>query len=476
MNGERTKRIRRVRSLIALASACAAMAVVAARVTPPAAAAPQTHPVEIRSNFFTPRVINISPGDTVTWTAIDNGHTVEADDGRFNFFPQRFLNRNEQVSFTFLTEETVRYHCRVHGAAGGGGMSGSIVVGAGSPEPTPTATPTVLEHRFVPSEYPTVTSALDGITPGGVVHLAPGVYREAVAVRTPGVSIRGDGAPEDVIVDGQGTRRTGVLLAASGALVSNLTVTGHLAEGVAVRGVAGARVTDVVARGNGGYGVLVADAGGVTVTRVRASGHRIAGIAVQGCDECDTIVQDAEADANLFGVLIDDAGSVVVRRSWLHGNGTGIAARSIATADGIVQRGVHIVGNDITGNTAAIPAGSATEFAVRSGVWLAGSWFAVVEQNRLEGHDYGVLVTAFAGPTLDGRIAGNEVDGSAVADLAWDGIGSGVCFEDNARPGGGEPSARPPLAQTIYACDGARGPGVPEPRVIADLVRYAAGI
>ncbi|HVL91145.1 MAG TPA: right-handed parallel beta-helix repeat-containing protein [Actinomycetota bacterium] len=475
MNGERNGLSWHRRALTALLLACAAAASLALRVAP-VAAAPQAHPVEVRSNFFEPRVINIAPGDTVTWTAVEFGHTVEADNGRFNFYPQRYIHRGESVSFTFLTEETVRYHCRVHGSSGGGGMSGTIIVGAGSPSPTPTPTPSVTEHRYVPTpEYKTIGAALNGIAPGGVVHLAPGEYRESVAVRTPGVTVQGDGAPSDVVIDGQGLRRTGVLLAAGGTAVRSLTVRGHRAEGIAVRGVTVASVRNVASHGNGSYGVLVADASGVTVEDVAATGHRVAGIAVQGCDECDTVVQDVTVMQNLYGVLLDNAGSVVVRRSTIAANATGIVARSLATGDGTVQRGVHITGNDITGNTTAIPAASATEFAVQSGVWLAGVWFALVDDNRIDGHDYGVLVTSFGVPSLDGRISGNVIGGSAVADLGWDGVGAGMCFSGNAAAGGGALATRPSFAETVYVCGGTRLPGIPEPLVIADLARDAAG-
>lgn len=472
MNGERNGP---ARLIVALLLVCVAVSAVALRVVPPASAAPQTHLVEVRSNFFEPRVINIAPGDTVTWTAIDNGHTVEADDNRFNFYPQRFMNRGESVSFTFLTDETVRYHCRVHGVAGGGGMAGTIIVGAGSPSPTPTVTPTVAEQRFVPSQYATIGAALEGIAPGGIVNVAPGTYRESVAVRTPGVTVQADGSPGEVIVDGQGVRRTGALLAAAGTALRSIRLVGHRVEGVAVRGVSGGRVEDVIATDNGSYGILVADSTGVTVTRAAVSGHGIAGIAVQGCDPCDTIVQDSAASDNLYGVLLDNAGSAVVRRSTITNNATGLVARSLVTGDGAVQRGVHVIGNTITGNAVSKPAASETEFAVHSGVWLAGAWFAVVEGNTIDGHDYGVLVTSFGVPSLDGRITGNVVGGSAAADLAWDGLGAGMCFSGNAGPAGQAPSSRPDSAQTLYACSGPALPGVPEPFVLADLARYAAG-
>lgn len=457
-------------------AASAALALFAAVVLAahPAPAAPQSHPVEIDSNVYTPHTIRISPGDTVVWTAVAGGHTVEADDGRFNFYPQRFIDRGETVSFTFLTEETVRFHCRVHGADGGNGMAGTIIVGAGSPEPEPEPPP-VVEHRWVPAGYATIGAALAGITAGGVVHLAPGVYAQSVTVETRGVSIVGEGAsPGDVVIDGGGVRRTGVLLAARGASLRNVTVTRHLAEGVAVRGARDVRVASVVATGNGEYGILVADSTGVTVSDVSAGGHRVAGIAVKGCDECDTIVERADASANRYGVLLDAAGSVIVRGSYVHGNAAGIVARAVPTGSRVLQRGAHITGNLIEENTVPAAA-SAADPAVRSGVWLAGGWFDVVEGNRIRDHDYGVLVATTGVPARDARIVDNVVDESAAAGLAWDGIGANVCFAGNRTAANAEPSSRPLLAQTLYACGRPAVAGVLEPLVVADMTRYIAG-
>ncbi len=106
---------------------------------------------------FQPKTITINAGDTVLWT--NNGlveHTVTADDSSFD---SGLLSPGQTFSHTFDTPGTVPYFCRIHGAPGGVGMSGVIVVQAVSPAPaTPTAAP-VATQVPVPTEVPTQAPA-----------------------------------------------------------------------------------------------------------------------------------------------------------------------------------------------------------------------------------------------------------------------------------------------------------------------------
>lgn len=465
-----------MRELRRAGAAAATLAVVAtliaARPLAPARAASQTHTVVVDDIFFSPPEVRIAPGDTVVWRVAGDGHTVTASDQRFNFYPHRLLHRGDTVSWTFLAEETVLFYCRVHGDFRGNGMSGRVVVGPGVGSPSPSPSPVV---RRVPSEYPTIAAALNGIPAGATVALAPGTYRQRATVTTPGVTIRGEAAtPDGVVIDGQGVRGSGLVLAAAGAAVENLTVAGHLDEGIALRHAAGARVERVHARGNGGFGVVVASSRQALVRDVRASGHAVAGIMVKGCAACDIVVEGVLAEGNLFGVLVDNAGEVVVRGSTVRGNATGIVVRTLATEPGALRGPVAVTDNDVAGNVAAIPAPSPTEFAVGAGIWVAGGAADLVEANRIAGNAYGVLVSSFAAPSAGVRVAGNTIDSSSKAAIAWDGIGSGVCFEANRDSAGAEPTSRPPLAQTLYPCGRPVGAGIPEPLVLADLALAAA--
>jgi plastocyanin len=93
------------------------------------------HTVSMAGISFSPGVLTVHVGDTVTWVhdASATPHSVTADDGSFDSSPNcppTCLGANSTFQHTFDTAGTFPYHCRIHGAAGGIGMSGTIIVQA----------------------------------------------------------------------------------------------------------------------------------------------------------------------------------------------------------------------------------------------------------------------------------------------------------------------------------------------------------
>ena len=84
--------------------------------------------VSTTSPTFSPAIVFITPGDTVTWTYAGGSmpHQVRADDDSYqtpvSALPWTF-------SHTFPVATTSRYYCGPHGGPGGVGMSGVVVVG-----------------------------------------------------------------------------------------------------------------------------------------------------------------------------------------------------------------------------------------------------------------------------------------------------------------------------------------------------------
>jgi plastocyanin len=94
----------------------------------PSQGATASQPAEIKLvNFkFTPAQLTVKVGTTVVWTSEDNvPHTVTADDGSFD---SGNLKKGDSFKFTFTKAGKFPYYCAFHGAAGGGGMSGTITV------------------------------------------------------------------------------------------------------------------------------------------------------------------------------------------------------------------------------------------------------------------------------------------------------------------------------------------------------------
>jgi len=88
------------------------------------------------TSIFTPAHVVIRAGDRVTWTNTGGLHNVAADDGSF-----RCANGCDATggdgdpssaawvaTVDFFAPDLVPYHCEIHGAAGGVGMSGTVTV------------------------------------------------------------------------------------------------------------------------------------------------------------------------------------------------------------------------------------------------------------------------------------------------------------------------------------------------------------
>lgn len=92
-------------------------------------------------NGFSPANLTIQAGDTVTFRNAGGFHDVTADDGSFRCSNSCASTSNPgggapnssewSQTLTFANAGTVPYYCTVHGAPGGIGMSGKIVVQGG---------------------------------------------------------------------------------------------------------------------------------------------------------------------------------------------------------------------------------------------------------------------------------------------------------------------------------------------------------
>ena len=82
--------------------------------------------VSVQDFSFSPREVVIDPGDSVRWINEGGFHNVDADDGSFTSGDPS--SAAWQLLVTFDEPGDNPYHCDVHGAPGGSGMSGSVTV------------------------------------------------------------------------------------------------------------------------------------------------------------------------------------------------------------------------------------------------------------------------------------------------------------------------------------------------------------
>src|SRR5688572_19229351 len=93
-----------------------------------------THAVTIANFAFSPPMLTVTSGDTVTWTSEDSTvHTATSATGAFD---SGDLAQGESFSFTFTTPGTYAYICSPHPD-----MTGQIVVQAAAPAATAGPTP-----------------------------------------------------------------------------------------------------------------------------------------------------------------------------------------------------------------------------------------------------------------------------------------------------------------------------------------------
>ncbi len=79
--------------------------------------------VELKDMCFTPTILHVQPGQTITWTNVDDmQHVVAGQSGEWGNFEG--LNRGQTLSYRFTKSGVYPYTCFLHP-----GMNGAVVVG-----------------------------------------------------------------------------------------------------------------------------------------------------------------------------------------------------------------------------------------------------------------------------------------------------------------------------------------------------------
>jgi plastocyanin len=152
------------RILTSLGTALLIAATVTGWLSPNGASAASTT-VDVADDQFVAANITITVGDTVTWDWTDsNQHTVTFDDG------STYSSGIQSQPFTspaiqFTTVGTFAYYCQVHGAPGGTGMSGTVVVQAAATNTataTGTNTPAATSTPGIETSTPESTNTATG--------------------------------------------------------------------------------------------------------------------------------------------------------------------------------------------------------------------------------------------------------------------------------------------------------------------------
>ena len=285
---------------------------------------------------------------------------------------------------------------------------GSTVAGCGGGASTP-------RTLAVPAQYPTIQEAVNEASPGDLVLIAPGTYNETIEVTTDRIVIRGEDR-NTVVLDGKHELDNGIVVAANGVAVENLTVTAYRQNGVLFSGayaaqersdepgydsaygvdefvVDGYRASYITTYNNGLYGLYAFAARNGIFEHSYASGHPDSGFYVGQCKPCNAVLRNLVAENNAIGYYGTNAsGDVWVVESVFNNNRLGIAPNSQDAEKLAPQEDTWVVGNVVVNNdnanTPEIPEGF---FA--GGIAVGGGTKNNVWKNRVEEHTgAGILV------------------------------------------------------------------------------------
>lgn len=421
-----------------------------------------TPPVEvaITDEGFVPGEVTVPAGATVRWTnRASQGHTVTSE-----AFSSGALAEGETYSVTFDDPGTAL----VRDAALPDGPAGTVVSGDGVPPP-----PEPRRIIQVPEDEPTIQRAVNDATPGTLVLVADGVYRESVTVggnQRAGLTIRGE-SRNGTVLDGDGETANGIFVnRVPDVTVEDVTIRAYDRNGLFFSfsdRFVGDRVKSI---DNEVYGIYSFHAIDGVFRNSYATGSGDGGFYVGECADCRVVIDNVLAERNVLGYTGTNAGTVTIRNSEFRENAIGIVPNNLPLLEeDAPPRNGTIVGNWIHDNNEwdlprkGFP--TTFNFPTGNGIWVAGGWGFRIEGNLIERHDrHGIVLSWLAMTAQDNEIRGNVVRDGAKGDLAYDGLGTGNCFADNDFE-----TSSPPLIEVLYPCDLPTTVGVPYPLIDADI-------
>jgi hypothetical protein len=293
----------------------------------------------------------------------------------------------------------------------------------------------------VPRDAPTIQAAVDRATPGTLVLVRAGVYRESVTVSRPDLVVRGADRNR-TILDGEFHRQDGIDVHADGVAVENLTARNFTGNGFYWEHVDGYRGSYLTASRNGRYGLYASDSQHGQFDHSYASGSGDSGFYVGACDPCHAVISDVIAENNAVGFSGTNASNdlAIVASRWRN-NGVGIIPNSLDDEPMAPQDGMVIAGNQVTGHpSTATPRSLEFQALDGTGIALVGVQDDVVTKNRVSDQaKAGIVVAPNPGiesrfrPALRNQVRANVVERSGTTDLVLAGVSpdQGNCFAQN---------------------------------------------
>ena len=197
-----------------------------------------------------------------------------------------------------------------------------------------------------------IQTVIDQANSGDTIEVSPGVYHEALKVKTDNLTLRGipDGSGQWPTLDGQGQFDNAVLATGNFFTIEKFQIRDYTENGVTTDNIYGSTYRDLIITNPGQYGVFPVLNTHVLIQRVKVSGAKDAGIYVGQSN--DIMVEDSEAFKNNSGIEIESSVDAVVQNNYVHENTLGMLVWISPEADVIATdgRNTKVLNNRVEGN------------------------------------------------------------------------------------------------------------------------------
>ena len=320
-----------------------------------------------------------------------------------------------------------------------------------------------------------IQEVIDAAIPGDMVLIEAGTYKGDIVVTTENITIRGEDR-NNVIIDGKFKQDNGIIVAANGVRIENLTVQAFKTNGILVQGGYDSGETseksssDIVekyvvqyvnALNNGLYGIYAFSATDGNISNTYTKANADAGIYIGQCKPCRALVYKNEAELNGIGFQGANASEeLYVFSNIFSNNRTGIHLLSETKETKSPQESVVVSANLVSENNAN-GAPTTTPDLYGFGIIVAGGNDNLIEKNRADKNVQVGIILVENGEFLPNgnSFKENEARENGVPfgfDLAYiitgrpDVMSLGNCFEGNSYS-----SSSIDEIESVLTCEGA---------------------
>ena len=273
----------------------------------------------------------------------------------------------------------------------------------------------------VPADAFTIQEAVDRAQPGDLILVDPGVYTEQITISTEDIVLRGRNR-NTVFIDGVHSLDTGIQINSNGVAVENLTVRNYTGDAISVGGavvpaqIDSFRSVHVTTSNTGQNGIALRNVINAELRQGWHSGHGAAGVHIEGCTDCNTLVSSTLTEFSARGFSVVGASEAVsITSVTSRNNRAGVVVEDGETSQstGVVVAASIIQNNGFSQSPVSNPA---TDVSFGVGVHVGGSLRTQVLANRITGNTAAAVLLTQNTTDTSGNPLGARVEANTIID------------------------------------------------------------